>query len=377
MNEYLDHIVVELDSPKKSKKIAIFIDALSGGGAEKVMMSLASQLVQLGHQPELIVLTNRFDYDKPSEYPVHTLYEDEKVKVNGWFDKKQHAKRLTQLVESLQLIKKYDLFLSNLDDCNRIVSACNFSPCYYVVHNSVEETIRRTRRLGPFKLAYLKRCLKALNGKNLITVSKGIENEIKQHQRIKPLTIQTIYNPFDIDSIKQLALQEDDDIPKEKYLIHVGRLAKQKRHDILFEAFSKVDEAYKLVCLCNKPKKALKLADKYGIKDRLIVPGFKQNPYNWIAKAEALVLSSDFEGLPTVLIEAITCNTVPVSTACPHGPDEILLGDLAANLTPMRDPLSLAKVMNDALNCDFDLDNAPILPMVSAEKIAEQYLNLI
>jgi glycosyltransferase involved in cell wall biosynthesis len=368
---------VEVNPDNKSKKIAIFIDALSGGGAEKVMMSLASQLVKLGHQPELIVLTNRFDYDKPAEYPVHILYQDEKVKVNGWFDRKYHAKQLTKLVTQLQSIHPYDLFLSNLDDCNRIVSACNFTPCYYVVHNSIEETIKRTRRLGPLKLAYLKRCLKALNGQHLITVSHGIEQEIRQHQRIKAASISTIYNPFDILKIQQLSQQSDSSIPKEKYFIHVGRLAKQKRHDILFQAFAQVPSEYKLVCLCNKPKKALKLADKYGIKERLIVPGFKQNPYNWIASAEVLVLSSDFEGLPTVLIEAIACNTVPVSTICPHGPDEILLGDLTENLVSMRDPVALSIALNNALERKFDLKDAQILPMVDAKKIAEQYLKLI
>lgn len=368
---------MEVNPDNKSKKIAIFIDALSGGGAEKVMMSLASQLVKLGHQPELIVLTNRFDYDKPAEYPVHILYQDEKVKVNGWFDRKYHAKQLTKLVTQLQSMHPYDLFLSNLDDCNRIVSACNFTPCYYVVHNSIEETIKRTRRLGPLKLAYLKRCLKALNGQHLITVSHGIEQEIRQHQRIKAASISTIYNPVDIASVQQLAKEVDKDLPKEKYLIHVGRLAKQKRHDILFQAFARVPTEYKLVCLCNKPKKLLKLADKYGIKDRLIVPGFKQNPYNWIANAEALVLSSDFEGLGMVLIEAIACNTVPVSTICPHGPDEILLDDLANNLAPVADPVVLAVALNNALNHKFDLRNARILPMVDAKKIAEQYLTLI
>ncbi len=368
---------MEFDSDNKSKRIAIFIDALSGGGAEKVMMSLARELVKLGHQPELIVLTNRFDYDKPSEYPVHILYQGDKVKVNGWFDKNKHAKQLTNLIEQLQSTSKYDLFLSNLDDCNRIVSACNFSPCYYIVHNSIEETVRRTRRLGPLKLAYLNQCLDALNGKHLITVSKGIEREIKQYQRIKPASINTIYNPVDVARTQQLAKEEDYDIPKDKYFIHVGRLAKQKRHDILFEAFSEVDEQYKLVCLCNKPNKALKLADKYGIKERLIVPGFKQNPYNWIANAEALVLSSDFEGLGMVLIEAIVCHTVPVSTICPHGPDEILLDDLATNLVKMRDPSALAKALNNALTAEYNLKNAPILSMVRAEKIARQYLKLI
>lgn len=361
----------------QSKRIAILINAMAGGGAEKVMMSLADALVAQGHKPEFIVLTNKFDYDKPKGYPIHILYMDDKIKINGLLDRKKHAARLTAFVDSLQKSKAYDLFLSNLDDCHRIVSACHFAPCYYVIHNSIEETIKRTKLLGPLKYIFLKQCLRALKGKNLITVSKGIEREIASKGRIKPKSIQTIYNPFDIEAIQQLAQQSDADIPTEDYIIHVGRLAKQKRHDILFQAMQDVDPKYKLVCLCNKPKKALKLAAQYGVADRLIVPGFKQNPYPWIAKAKALVLSSDFEGLPTVLIEAIACNTTPVSTRCPHGPDEILRGDLQEFLAERRQPKQLAEKLNQALTAEVSLAQAEILEQVGAEEVARRYLALV
>lgn len=362
------------------KKIAIFIDTLAGGGAEKVMISLADTLLQLGHQPELIVLTSRFDYQLPTDYPVHILYQENKVKINGFFDTKKHAKKLSELIEKLEKAGKYDLFLSNLDDCNRIVAACNLRPCYYVIHNSIEETIKRTKLMGPIKYAYLKQCLSVLNGKDLITVSDGIKKEIETANRIKPKTIQTIYNPFNVNKIRELAAQPDANIPKEKYIIHVARFAKQKRHDVLFKALAKVEPDYKLVCLCNKIKKAKKLAAKYGVEDRVILPGFKQNPYNWIANAKALVLSSDFEGLPTVLIEALTCNTIPVSTICPHGPDEILTGELSHYLAPRRNPEALAEKLNDALRSSHQsstaLSNADIFAKVDAIKVAERYLAL-
>ncbi|MBO9489222.1 glycosyltransferase [Endozoicomonas sp. G2_1] len=364
----------------QTKRVAIFIDTLAGGGAEKVMMSLADTLVSLGHQPELIVLTSRFDYELPTNYPVHVLYTDNKAKINGFFDTDKHAQKLTQFIDKLETSGKYDLFLSNLDDCNRIVAACNFSPCYFVIHNSIEETVKRTKLMGPIKYAFLRQCLQSLNGKQLITVSDGIKQELETVKRIKPSSIQTIYNPFNVNKIRELAEQPDADIPQDDYIIHVGRFAKQKRHDILFKALRNVDSRYKLVCLCNKVGKAKKLAAKYGIEDRVILPGFKQNPYNWIANAKALVLSSDFEGLPTVLIEALTCNTIPVSTICPHGPDEILTGELSHYLAPRRNPEALAEKLNDALRSSHQsstaLSNADIFAKVDAIKVAERYLAL-
>jgi glycosyltransferase involved in cell wall biosynthesis len=156
----------------------------------------------------------------------------------------------------------------------------------------------------------------------------------------------------------------------------VGRLAKQKRHDILFKALALVASDVKLVLLCNKPQKALKLAKKYGVANRVVLPGFQENPYNWITQAEVLILSSDYEGFGNVLLEAITVNTKVVSTDCRHGPNEILTGQLAAFLAPRREPEKLAKCINKALTVNVDLKNADILTKVSAEKIVQQYLLL-
>jgi glycosyltransferase involved in cell wall biosynthesis len=132
----------------------------------------------------------------------------------------------------------------------------------------------------------------------------------------------------------------------------------------------------KLVLLCNKPEKALKLAQKHGVAEQLILPGFQRNPYNWIQSAEALVLSSDYEGLPTVLLEAIALGTKVVSTACPHGPDEILTEELSRYLVPRRDPEALAKAIDEVLLKEIALDQASILGKVSSDKVAQQYLAL-
>ena len=135
-------------------------------------------------------------------------------------------------------------------------------------------------------------------------------------------------------------------------------------------------KALKLVLLCNKPEKALKIAEKYGVAHRLILPGFQENPYNWIKRAQVLVLSSDYEGFGNVLFEAIAVNTHVVSTKCPHGPDEILTGELRDYLVPRRDPKALAEAINSALVSQLNLSKADILTKVGACKIAKQYLSL-
>lgn len=232
------------------------------------------------------------------------------------------------------------------------------------------------KKLGPFSYLYLKKSKQNLNGKSLICVSKGVEKEITQGDLINPSAIATIYNPFDFEKIRQQANEQNNNIPNEPYLIHVGRLAKQKRHDILFAAFAKLDKKYKLVLLCNKQAKALKLAQQYGIEKQLVVPGFQQNPYNWIKHAKALMLSSDFEGLPTVLIEALAVGTPVVSTNCTFGPSEILTGELSKYLVPVQQSEALANAVKQVMADKTNVENAEILKQVQAEQVALQYLAL-
>ena len=359
------------------KNIIIVIDSLSGGGAERVMISLATELVSQGHNLTILSLSNRCDYAIQDGIKVCYLFDHKASKVDRFWQVKSSIAELETWFAEFQLKSSaFDLILSNLDRSNNLLARSNISSVYYIIHNSVEEELKRQKKLGPFAYWYLLNSKKNLSEENLISVSKGIEREVTQGEIIQPKSIRTIYNPFDIEDIQQKSLIADNAIPNEPYIIHVGRLAKQKRHDILFSALALITTDVKLVLLCNKPDKALKLAEKYGVADRLILPGFQANPYNWIKRAQALVLSSDYEGLPTVLLEALAVNTKVVSTDCPHGPDEILTGPLSDFLVPRRNPKALAEAIDKVLKSELKLSEADILSKVSASEIAQKYLNL-
>lgn len=359
------------------KNIAIVIDGLTGGGAERVMISLATELVSQGHQVTILSLSNRCDYAIPDGINVCYLFSHKASKVDRfWQVKASVAKLETWFDNEQQKSNAFDLVLSNLDRSNNLLAKSKIQSVFYIIHNSVQEELNRQKKLGPLAYWYLLKSKKNLSNKHLVTVSKGIEQEVSQGDIISPKSIRTIYNPFDIKDIKQKSIIQNAEIPSESYIIHVGRLAKQKRHDILFSALAQVTEEVKLVLLCNKPEKALKLAEKYGVAERLILPGFQTNPYNWIKAAKALVLSSDYEGFGNVLLEAIAVDTKVVSTACPHGPDEILTGSLSDFLVPRRDSKVLAEAINRVLASELNLADADILSKVTAEQIAKQYLAL-
>jgi glycosyltransferase involved in cell wall biosynthesis len=357
--------------------IVIVIDSLVGGGAEKVMLTLAAQLVELEHHVTLLSLASSIEYDIPECVKVDSLFSDKASKVDRFWNINKSVVMLEAWFSNKQQdIGAIDLVLSNLDRSNNLLAKSAVKNVHFVVHNSVNAELARQKKLGPFSYRYLKKSKQNLNGKSLVCVSKGVEQEITQGDLITPSAITTIYNPFNLAEIKRQSDEINTAIPQSPYLIHVGRLAKQKRHDILFAAFAKLDKKYKLVLLCNKPAKAFKLAKEYGIAERLVVPGFEQNPYNWIKHAQALVLSSDFEGLPTVLIEALAVGTPVVSTDCTFGPSEILTGELANYLVPVGNSEELTAKIKQVLANKPSVESADILQKVSAEQVSQQYLAL-
>jgi glycosyltransferase involved in cell wall biosynthesis len=94
------------------------------------------------------------------------------------------------------------------------------------------------------------------------------------------------------------------------------------------------------------------LAGELGVERDVLLPGFVGNPFAWVRHASLFVLSSAWEGLPTVLIEALAGGTPVVATDCPHGPREIL-GDLGP-LVPVGDATAMAEAMSRMLDAPTD-----------------------
>lgn len=156
---------------------------------------------------------------------------------------------------------------------------------------------------------------------DIVCVSYGVkENVDKLSTEISKRT-KVIYNIIDKDKIEKLAKEKVDYKFKDNTIIGVGRFYKVKRFDLLIKAHKLLlDDGVKnnliLVGYGDSEKEYRKLIKELNVDDTVDIIGFKENPYPYIYNSDIFVLSSDHEGLPTVVCEAMTLGKPIISTNC-------------------------------------------------------------
>jgi glycosyltransferase involved in cell wall biosynthesis len=345
--------------------VAMVVYSFSGGAGRSIQVLLET-LRGMGHRVHLITRRSQVEYSDVS-FPVHFIEPG---------DGRQETRWLAGILERIERDGPLDLLLTNTYSDLAMTRPLRHRAHRHIVRVAMAE---RLRRFGPLrraiKLHHMRRLFARLD---VVTVSRGLADELTTVIRARPRSIVTIYNPFDFEEIGRRSREPDAAMPRCPYVICVGHLVPRKRHDLVIRAFASLPRDYHLVILGDGrlAGELRGLADSLGLGDRVQLPGFRENPYNWIRGAELLVLASEFEGFPRVLIEALAVETPVVSVRCEYGPDEILTGDLSRFLVPTGDLDALAAAMVRAL-----ASYPPILAdtwrRFGNERSAQEYLALI
>ncbi|MCG2700274.1 glycosyltransferase [Candidatus Parcubacteria bacterium] len=169
--------------------------------------------------------------------------------------------------------------------------------------------------------------------KKVICVSEAVAEDLIKNFRIRREKIKVIPNPIDVGKIKKLAsfsLQLDyQKIFNSPVIINMGRLSKEKNQYSLIRAFKEIKDKIKtakLVILGDGEKRIFleKLIKELGLENSVYLLGRQDNPFKFLDKAKVFVSSSQREGLPCSILEAMACGLPIISADCKSGPREIL-----------------------------------------------------
>jgi N-acetylgalactosamine-N,N'-diacetylbacillosaminyl-diphospho-undecaprenol 4-alpha-N-acetylgalactosaminyltransferase len=346
------------------KKIVLIVPSLIKGGAERVVSILSKELSKYF---EVYVVI----YHGPVEYEIEgKLINLETPTGNLWKKIKNTFLRVIKLKKLIRNISP-DYIVSFMGNLQPILT---LNPVIVSFHIDPDFSLL-------YKKCLLKTIYKLPNVKKIITVSKGIEKKLNNNYHLKKT--KTIYNPIDLKLIKQkLLTQKPVDFD---YILAVGRLSRQKGFDILINAFAKSDlkNKGKLIILGEgKERNNLeKLIDGLDLKSQVLLYGKVDNPFIYMKYANFFVLSSRYEGLPMVLLEALACGTPVIAANCESGPSEIIENEKNGLLIPVEDEKALKDAMEKlfhdrGLYDKLKANSSKSVEKFAVENIVKDWINL-
>ena len=344
-------------APKDKRRIAIFLSDLEGGGAQRITVNLLK-----GFSPQLFDLdlvlisaTGPFLGQVPKHVNVIDLKASSVTTAIRPLARYLRRSRPVVLMSHLSHVNVGALLARRL--------AGTRTKVVLVEHNNLSSAKRGTPRRFRLRAAPQRRLLPRImrffyrQADAVVGVSEGVSGYVGKRFKVPKARVHTIYNPIVDDEL----LKRSDGPPEHPWLLEaqpptliaVGRLTTQKDFPTLLRAFAEVRQKRdcRLIIFGEGSKRADlgALAKDLGVSEEVSLPGFTQNPYAAMNRAALFVLSSRWEGLPTVLVEAMACGCPVVATDCPSGPNEILEGGRYGRLVPVGDAQALADAILQTL----------------------------
>ncbi len=364
MNRYNVHM--------KRKRILFFLPFMNGGGAERVILTLLKHLNRKKYEPILVMLRKEGRY-------LPLIPDDIKV-----IDLQATQARYA-IFKIIQVIKETqpDIVFTTLAYLNLIIAMLRplFSKnIIFIARESNTVSVRNKREKYPRLFDWLyKKVYK--NFDFIVTQAKFMRDDLIDNYGINRDKLVTIYNPVDIENIEKKAQQYIDGLSDDQYnLLAVGKLGYQKGFDMLLSIMTKLDERYHLTILGEGSDKEHleQQIKKLHIADRVTLAGFSDNPYAYMKRADLFVLSSRYEGLPNVVLEANACELPVVAFDSPGGTAEIIDEGMNGFLVAPFDEKEFASTIEKARNFHFDKEAIMIETKenFAIEKIIKEYEKL-
>ena len=370
------------------RRIGLLLTDLNGGGIQKMMLALGEGLVGRGHEVQLILYGRGgpFALDVPPGIETHILtpiFRPLGRLVPFRADPAGSLRMLLPVLlpgkpirglEFLPALARH-LARSRLDALISAAPNCNLEAVWAKRLSGVATRILVSERSAPSEMLtkarnWRSRFLPTLMSRTyqqadvIVAVSQELRDNLAAVTNIPRERIRAIYNPVVGPEVLEGAAApiphpwlEPGEPP---VILAVGRLSTQKDYPTLVRAFAMVraKRQARLIILGagrdehkteQRREEIAQLARELGVGEDVDAAGFTANPYAYMARSALLALSSLYEGLPAVLIQAMACGCPVVSTDCPTGPREILDDGRYGPLVPVSDVPALAGAMESVL----------------------------
>jgi glycosyltransferase involved in cell wall biosynthesis len=362
----------------RQSRLSIFLPSLAGGGAEKSMLRLAHGLAMRGCSVDLVLARAEGPY--LTSVPDSVRVVDLKASRVLWslpalmrYLRREQPDALISCLDYANIVALWARRLARsprtlvLNDQNTISITAQHSPQWR--QRVVPRLARRFYRWADF----------------IVGNSQGVAEDLSRVTGLPQDRIQVIHNPVVTPELVKKAA----DLPNHPWLeagqppvlLGVGRFAEQKDFPTLIRAFYRArgHGPMRLMILGDGPARpALNaLISELNLEADVSLPGFVENPYAYMSKAALFILSSRWEGLPTVLIEALFCGVSVISTDCPSGPREILADGQHGVLVPVGDVPALAEAIRTAMNGQRLLPSQASWSPYTLDNVVDQYLRIL
>lgn len=326
------------------KEIIFFNSSLKGGGVETVLKNIL-KYIEIENFKIKVILFDEFEDDD-----LNKIFIEKNIKIINYKIKNFNIENpLNYLVQTFQILY---LYFKMGKDVNKESILINMNIMNFQ-QNLLFKLLKNKKKIGWLhcdltqyvnSFHYKLRKIFWKEYKKIIIVSKEALDVFSIHN--KELKNKAHYIPNFVDR-KEIEEKSNEKFNlNESYFLFVGRLSSEKNLEVLIESYKQADVSEKLYLIGDGPekKKLKEMVIEKKVEEKIKFIGHQDNPYKWMKNAKALILTSKMEGLPMVLIEALFCNTLLISSDCKSGPKEIL-GNKYGILFPVGKIEDLAKII--------------------------------
>jgi N-acetylgalactosamine-N,N'-diacetylbacillosaminyl-diphospho-undecaprenol 4-alpha-N-acetylgalactosaminyltransferase len=319
----------------QKKKLAILINALEVAGAEKVIAQVINSFYNK-FDIHLILLNNTIEFELPVNDITIKAIDNSNIVI------RKRAKDILKIPILAYRLKKY-LKKNDIQICFSALNRSNYINCFLRVlkWEGIILISERSHTSSAYDPATIAGKAGRFLVKNLypfadviVPNSVGIKYDLTKNFHLKNEFI-VIHNPVNITMQQKDMSQTVEDFTFDNFTFsHVARIEKGKNHTLVLAAINKIKSRnFKVLLIGQGPEEEnIKAqAHKMGISDKIVFLGYRQNVVKYVARSQCHLLTSDAEGFPNALLEALACGTPVISTDCPTGPRELLSGTFLPN----------------------------------------------